>query len=54
MSTAAAGACIQGQRAEIAFGAINAITQGQRVARLWPPLFERYGLEKAVARRAVA
>ena len=35
----------------IAFVSTNSITQGEQVAQLWPPLFERYGLEIAFGHR---
>ena len=49
-----AGAYLQGNRARIGFVATNSITQGEQVAQLWPPLFERYGLEIAFAHQTFA
>ena len=36
---------------QIAFVSTNSITQGEQVAQLWPPLFERYQLEISFAHR---
>lgn len=49
-----AGAYVQQSVAGIGFVATNSITQGERVAQLWPLLFDRFRLEIAFAHRTFA
>ncbi len=49
-----AGKYVQKRSARIGFVATNSITQGEQVAQLWPILFERCGLEIALAHRTFA
>lgn len=46
-----AGAYSQTGRPRIAFVATNSITQGEQVAQIWPPLFDKWKLEIAFAHR---
>ena len=46
-----AGEYVKGSSARIGFVATNSITQGERVAQLWPVLFEHSKLETAFAHR---
>ena len=49
-----AGAYIQRSQGRIGFVATNSITQGEQVAQLWQPLFDRYSLELSFAHRTFA
>ena len=49
-----AGEYVQERGIPIAFVATNSITQGEQVGQLWPPLFERLGLEITFAHRTFA
>ncbi|MCY4392770.1 MAG: N-6 DNA methylase [Chloroflexi bacterium] len=49
-----AGEYVQESDAPFAFVATNSITQGEQVGQLWPPLFERLGLEITFAHRTFA
>ena len=49
-----AGKYVQERSSRIGFVATNSITQGEQVAQLWPILFQRCGLEIALAHRTFA
>ena len=49
-----AGEYIQQSKAQIGFVATNSITQGEQVAQLWSPLFDRCNLDIAFAHRTFA
>ena len=49
-----AGEYVEKGQARIGFVATNSITQGEQVAQLWPILFQRCGLEIALAHRTFA
>jgi hypothetical protein len=49
-----AGAYIKGTPIHVGFVSTNSITQGEQVAQLWRPLYERYGIEITFAHRTFA
>lgn len=45
---------IEGKKTHVAFVSTNSIVQGEQVAQLWPPLFDRFKIELDFAHRTFA
>lgn len=45
---------VEGKSTQVAFVSTNSIVQGEQVAQLWPPLFDRYKIELDFAHRTFA